>query len=144
MQELDAQAHLRLRTTFFCKICVPVSIDTNVSKDTENEKMEKTSSGWKCKICNLCVKTSYSKKRHITNQHIGDSTVDPKSNSTPEAKLQKRKRRQQQILTSLNRKSFLLLLVVSRLLMTSSKKRIWKNIFPCLKEKMWIWRCCCK
>ena len=38
-------------------------IDTNVSKDTENEKMERTSSGWKCKICNLCVKTSYSKKR---------------------------------------------------------------------------------
>ena len=89
----DGFTHARVRCTsspeakdnFFCKICVPVSIDTNVSKDTENEKMEKTSSGWKCKICNLCVKTSYSMKRHITNQHIDLGSTVESPNSTPEA-----------------------------------------------------------
>ena len=47
--------------------------------------MEKTSSGWKCKICNLCVKTSYSMKRHITNQHIDLGSTVESPNSIPEA-----------------------------------------------------------
>ena len=42
------------------------SFDTNA---TELTGLTKVTSGYQCDICNLKLKTLYSMKRHITNQH---------------------------------------------------------------------------
>ena len=77
----DSYTHSRFSCTsnvgtqsaFYCKICRPNSEVRERGSSSQN--MEKTESGWKCKICNLTVKTSHSMKRHISNKHSENQSI---------------------------------------------------------------------
>jgi hypothetical protein len=74
------------KSQFYCKVCVPedhpVRSEQPQKKETHYTKLD---NGFKCKKCNLVVKTKYSMERHVIRMHDDQDEVGVENSVDNEA-----------------------------------------------------------